>query len=319
MTERKESVATGEEDDDFLLFEEKRSSAGSQPAVFRRTAPSPSGIGMLIRIAILLLFLFSLAGLGYYYFAGTIAPPASTPAPEVAARPDATAKGVISPANPDLSAELTVSSGPVEVPPQTQSDIEAPREEIPTAAPVSNMSGKTPAARKSTPKVKPAMVAKKSVPAGATPAAEYTLEAGVFLLKPKMEKAKILIRKLGYEPELTTLTKETEMTRLLVGTFSPAEARAFLSDLKSRVPEAFMLIEGERASVFAGSFSVPVEAGKMADRLTAEGIITEAVVVKLPMTMHRVTFGSFTDREKARNAAERAMAGGLDTVLIKRL
>jgi hypothetical protein len=107
------------------------------------------------------------------------------------------------------------------------------------------------------------------------------------------------------------------MIRLLVGIYPLNEAKAHLDELAAEIPEAFMLQDGQMASVFAGSFRRPAEARKMAQKLTKLNIRAAETPALVPMTLQRVTFGRFADRQEAQAALEKARSAGLDPVLVK--
>jgi cell division protein FtsN len=149
--------------------------------------------------------------------------------------------------------------------------------------------------------------------------ATYTVLAGLYRRQSGLEKAEKVIRNLGFQPEVVTLTEEKEMIRLLVGTFPRDEAQTRLAALRTEVPDAFLLGQGDRASIYAGSFSSAEYARQQAARLAGKGIETGTEVVRVPITGYRISFGVFADRDAARKAAERAAAGGLEAPRVKAL
>ena len=63
-------------------------------------------------------------------------------------------------------------------------------------------------------------------------AGNYTLSAGAFAMQSSVDGVVKKIRKLGYEPEIKKLTRNVEMTRLLIGVYAPDVAAKKLREVK---------------------------------------------------------------------------------------
>ncbi len=142
------------------------------------------------------------------------------------------------------------------------------------------------------------------------PAAHYALQLGIFLRQSSAKKAAEAIGKLGYRPEVTAFNQEVEMTRVRLTTLPIKEARSFLAAMQPKIPNAFLIIDGQQASVYAGSFRTKQRARRLMGRLKAEGIDSKEVAAVVQMTMHKVTFGDFADEAAARTAGEKVLAAG---------
>ena len=125
------------------------------------------------------------------------------------------------------------------------------------------------------------------------------------------------VRQLGYEPKVIEQKHEVEMTRLLVGTYSPERAREVLADILSMVPEAFILGQGVRASVYAGSYRINSLARDRADYLVAKGIAVEEEKAALQLISRRVIFGDYKDPDEARAVAEKVDSAGLGVIVTR--
>lgn len=145
----------------------------------------------------------------------------------------------------------------------------------------------------------------------------YRLEIVVLLPKSNLRDVEKTIRKLGYDPEVTSMEREVKMTRLLIGTFPTAEAKAVLAELLSKVPDAFLLNQGAFSSIYAGSYHDHGQAREMADLLVAEEIKVEEETAMIKMAVQRVAFGDFTDIAEAQAVAGQARSVGLDVSLLK--
>ena len=156
-------------------------------------------------------------------------------------------------------------------------------------------------------------------PAAATVArGEFTLRAGAYLLPSSLASVEKTVRKLGYEPVTTPVRHKVAMTRLKVGTYPPAGAKAELAALAKVAPDAFMLTHDGQATVYAGSYLFLDEARSYADRLFSQGIRVEEEPVQVEETLQSVSFGDFADRQAAQTAAAKAKAAGLDATVVKR-
>ena len=198
----------------------------------------------------------------------------------------------------------------------------------PTAAPPAPaakapdaVKAKVPDTAAPTPAAKPAMApATKSAPptkAAATTNGKYTLRAGVYLLASSTKNAEQAIRKLGYTPVRTPLQRKVKMTRLKVGTFSPEEAKAKVAELAKLAPDAFILTQDGQATVYAGSYLIHNEARSFADQLYSKGVRVEEEPAMVEETLQAISFGAFSDRKAAQEAADQAKKAGLEPMIIK--
>jgi cell division septation protein DedD len=145
------------------------------------------------------------------------------------------------------------------------------------------------------------------------------VQAGAFLIKGNVTEVAKKVRRLGYEPQLTTVSQMVDMTRLRIGSFTPADAKAKVQELKSQgAPDAFSIPSGEQVNVYAASFYELDKARSFADQLYAKDIRLdeETVRVKVPLTL--LSFGNFPDRATAEKAAVKARAAGLDATVAGR-
>ena len=147
---------------------------------------------------------------------------------------------------------------------------------------------------------------------------KYILQAGAFVLYPNLVAAQEKVRRLGYEPVVKPAVKETEVTRLRVGTFFPNQGEAKIAELKALGAEPFFFTDGDLMVVYAGTFYRQDRARRFAERLAEDGIHVEEenIVAELPLSILR--FGDFASREQALEAAEKARAAGLEVLLVKR-
>jgi hypothetical protein len=150
-------------------------------------------------------------------------------------------------------------------------------------------------------------------------AGDYTLSAGAFAMQSSVDGVSKKIRKLGYEPQVTEIKRKVEMTRLLVGVYSPDVAQQKLREVKKVSSGGFSLNKGAKTAVYAGSFLVLDKARVFADTtLSKNGIRVTEEPVKVDRPLQRVTFGSFATREDAAAASKKVVGKGLEAKPVKK-
>jgi hypothetical protein len=145
----------------------------------------------------------------------------------------------------------------------------------------------------------------------------YFIHAGSYLLGSDRLHTEKIVRRLGFEPELSPERREVEMIRLLIGVFSAEEARERLRELAKEAASAFILPRGNRVAVYAGSYYSINEARNFSARLARRGIRTQEEPVHVMMTFKRVAFGSFNSRGAAEEVAFKARAAGLEVMVMR--
>lgn len=148
---------------------------------------------------------------------------------------------------------------------------------------------------------------------------DYTLSAGAFAMQSSVDGVTKKIRKLGYEPQVTEIKRKVEMTRLLVGVYSPDVAKQKLREVKKVSSGAFSLNKGSKTAVYAGSFLVLDKARVFSDTtLSKNGIRVTEEPIKVDRPLQRVTFGSFATRDDAAAASRKVAGKGLEAKPVKK-
>jgi len=158
---------------------------------------------------------------------------------------------------------------------------------------------------------KPVSPSRGDSPAVARVKPKYQVQVGAFLLESNLLAAEKKVRKLGFEPRRSEAKKKTSMFRLKYGSFGQAEGRQKLAALKKVDADAFILHEGDRLGVYAGSYVDLDKARHYADLLWDKGIKVKEVKADVEVPLHRLSFGGFGDRKSALDAAARAKSAGL--------
>lgn len=249
-------------------------------------------------------------------------PPAAPPvtaepeaAPPVPSAPPATSEATAAPEVAVLSvqeAPKPVEPPPVSAPPPVLAVGPAPEEAVLKTAPL-------PLAEEP---------ATREVPAGNTAKVEvkayetgvYTLEIGEYVLMSAMDEAKRKIKKVGLSPQVEPGQKRKEpMIRLYVGGFpNQQSASKVLGRLRAANTDSFVLMEGARFQVYAGSYFDQKGATREQRRLAALGLklTQKKTVVSVPTYL--LTASSFPTRDAAMDMALQLEMQGLKSVVTQR-
>jgi len=224
-------------------------------------------------------------------------------------------KAIAPPPRPAETAAIKTESVPP-APPSVEAAAKPP------APAVAKPAAPAPAAAKMTAPApapaKPAPAAEKPVVTSASAPGDYVLQAGAFALEANLREAEDQVRQLGFEPRVRTAQRMAPMTRLRVGVFPAAEAKAQLQALAGVTSDAFVVKRGGEAVVYAGSFLSLDRARRAADRLSEQGIRVEEEAVEAEVTLSLLSFGSFADLASARETAARARQAGLEVFVSKK-
>lgn len=261
--------------------EELRKSLGAS-ASRRRLSPA--------RLLLLLVLLATLGGAALFLFPGEEPVPA----------PAAPQKQRI--AVPGPSAEAVVEESLAEAMPE-QTVVEEVKVTV-TAPPAESAGGE------------PAVEARPAAPAVDATGA-YTVEAGAYRLESSLKTAEERLRRLGFEPQVTTAKKALAMTRLRLGSFAPEAGQAKLEELAELAPDAFVLRQGEELVVYAASYHDLDKARRFADRLFAEGVRVEEEAAEVEVPLFLLRSGTYPDLAAARAAAEQVRTEGLEALVVK--
>ena len=160
--------------------------------------------------------------------------------------------------------------------------------------------------------------AESAKPTAAAPGqGAYLLQIGAYVLEANLEQTLKTVRALGYQPLVSTGKKTVAMTRLRVGAYPQTQAREKLRELKQLAPAAFLLAEGERMALYAGSYFGLDRARVEADLLYQHDIHIDEETVSVAIPIRTVRFGAFSDAAAAEIVAEQTKKAGLDALVIK--
>lgn len=229
--------------------------------------------------------------IGSAWTPGATAPPQAPAPAEAQARPTESGK-----VEPPVSGTVATGQEAVKVPP-------APAKS-PSPAPAKPAPEKT--------------VVKKTAPVpAATLGGPYLIQAGAYGETANRDRAIAKIKALGYEAQVTPLSRTLPMTRLLIGVYPPATARAKAQELEPMVPKNFTLPRGDALALYAGSYSDPNKAQAAIQALAARGVSVTEERAEVETTLWRVSFGGFADKAQAQKIADQARAAGLEARVLR--
>lgn len=310
-----------------------------EPENFPKPKRPAGGGGGSKRLLWLLLLVAAGAGAYFYLYGGfplnlggppaqKVAVPVKAPAAQPVAvkpvQPAPAAQPVAAkPVQPAPAAQPVAVKPPAAVPEVPPPAVKPTEPAAPSVAvkPTASQPAAQPVAVKPTqpaPVVQPVAV-KPAPPAPVVPLEQgrFQLSAGAFLVKANLLATEKHLRKLGFEPQRSTVKRPVAMIRLRIGRFAPQEAAARLAELRVKYPEAFTIQQGNRVALYAGSYRSINLARSYADRLFLnDGIHVDEEPVTLSLKMTVVHFGAFADRAEAQAAAKRVQAAGLDDITV---
>lgn len=148
------------------------------------------------------------------------------------------------------------------------------------------------------------------------PLSLFSVSVGPLISDEEVTQAVHQLQELGFQPEKTQGRGMVTMIRLLEGTYSPAVARRHLQKLKNNVKSAFLLPQGNKLSVFAGSFHQEKRAAKLRDELAAKNIDVTLVDGHVEMGGTKLVVLQ-ADRKTAQEVADHLSELGLKTGIIE--
>lgn len=180
---------------------------------------------------------------------------------------------------------------------------------------------KTAAAKTATKKAASATAVKAQTTGKASSAAEtgeYTLRIGEYVVPSAMEKDKAKVRDAGLTPVVKEGGRKKEpMVRLLFGEFGDQEtARKELQKLRAATVEGFVLNEGGKYRVYAGSYFVKERALKEQERLEALGYRLSLSKASVTVPTLLLTAGKYGSREEAIKDVSRLKKKGLSPSVV---
>lgn len=243
------------------------------------------------------------------------AKPAPAPAPAPVAKAAPAPSAAPAPAKPKEAPKKAEAVKPAEKkPPQaTAAKVAAKAEEKKTTP------EKKTAAVKDTAKKPVAEKAKPEPAAKAKPASpeSWSVVAGNYVLEETLSADMGRIRKAGLTPVVKPSTrKKSSMNRLLVAEVSDrATAQSTLEKLKRHTSDAFVIEQGGKFAVYAGSYLQDEAAGSEKERLKAAGFPVTVKRADIAIPSQSLSVGPFKSKKAAEAALGKLKSAGLKASL----
>ena len=237
------------------------------------------------------------------------------PAPTVVAAP---AKPAAAPAKPAPAPVAKAAPVPAPVKPK-----EAPKK-AEAAKPVEKKAAakveeKKTATKDAAKKPVAAVKAKPEPAAKAKPAApgSWSVVAGNYVLEEALSADMGRVRKAGFDPVVKPSTrKKSSMNRLLVAEVSDrATAQSTLEKLKRHTSDAFVIEQGGKFVVYAGSYLQQEAASSEKERLKAAGFAVTVKHAEIAIPSQSLTVGPFKSKKAAEAALGKLRSAGIKATL----
>jgi cell division septation protein DedD len=159
-----------------------------------------------------------------------------------------------------------------------------------------------------------AVKARKSTPGS------WSLVAGNYVLEEALSVDMGRVRKAGFDPVVKPSTrKKTTMNRLFVSEFNDrASAQSTLAKLNRLTSDAFVMEQGGRFAVYAGSYLQAEAANSEKERLKASGFTTIVKHADIAIPSQSLSVGPFSSKKAAEAARVKLKGAGIKTSLAQR-
>lgn len=172
------------------------------------------------------------------------------------------------------------------------------------------------------PKPKKIVSAEKPVKAGergTDSGNTWSIQVGTYVLEDALSIDMGRLRKAGLEPVITSgVRKKLVMNRLYLAEYTDrADAMSSLEKLKRHTSDAFILDQGGKHAVYAGSYLLDARAGSEMERLNAAGFKVSMKRADVAIPSRSLSLGPFNDKKAADAALNKLKAAGMKAVISK--
>ena len=147
----------------------------------------------------------------------------------------------------------------------------------------------------------------------------WTLLVGHYVLEEALSTDMGRVRKAGFEPVVKVgARKKSAMNRLeLAGFADRAGALAAIAKLKRHTSDAFIIEQGGKHVVYAGSYLLDARAASEKERLNTAGFPVTLKHVEIAIPTQGLTIGPFSDKKAADAAFDKLKVAGIKVTLVK--
>lgn len=148
----------------------------------------------------------------------------------------------------------------------------------------------------------------------------WSLTVGNYVLEDALSADMGRVRKAGFKPVVKpSERRKTTMNRLFVSEFNDrAAALSTMGTLKRHTSDVFIIEQGGRFAVYAGSYLQSDAANSEQERLKAAGITSTLKRVDIAIPSQSLTVGPFKSRKEADAALGRLKNAGIKAALLKK-
>lgn len=145
----------------------------------------------------------------------------------------------------------------------------------------------------------------------------WTVIVGSYQLEDALAADLARVRKVGLEAAVQPVArKKAQMKRLFLAEYGDlAAAKAELEKLKHHTSDAFVIEQGGKHAVFAGSYLLDERASSEKERLAAAGFSLTLKRAEVPIPSKRLTAGTFGDKISAEAAMKKLKSVGIKASL----
>lgn len=161
---------------------------------------------------------------------------------------------------------------------------------------------------------------KNAVKARKTATGSWSLVVGNYVLEEALSADMVRVRKAGYKPIVKpSARKKTTMNRLFVSEFNDrATAQSTLEKLNRLTSDAFVMGQGGKFAVYAGSYLQAEAANSEKERLKAAGFTAIVKHADIAIPSQSLSVGPFSSIKAAESARGKLRGAGIKASLAQR-
>lgn len=171
---------------------------------------------------------------------------------------------------------------------------------------------------------KPVQKPKKSVTASTAvvtegQGGEWAVQVGNYVLEEALSMDMGRVRKAGFTPLVKPgVRKKTSMNRLFYAEFTDkSAAQAAVAKLKRHTSDAFLIEQGGKHMVYAGSYLLDARASSEKERLDAAGFPVTLKRTETAIPTQSLAVGPFSDKKAADAALAKLKGAGIKSALVR--
>lgn len=145
----------------------------------------------------------------------------------------------------------------------------------------------------------------------------WSIQVGSYVLEDALSNDMGRVRKAGLEPVVTPgARKKIVMNRLFLSESADrADAMSALEKLKRHTADAFILDQGGKHAVYAGSYLLDARASSEMERLNGAGFKVSLKRADVAIPSQTLTVGPFKDKKSAEAALDTLKAAGIKAAI----